>query len=183
MRALLLVSVLSAIAPSCRGGQEQAGDGKPPAKAETPEATRTTEPPAVDKPDPCGPAALGLAAARPLAPWTLPAGCTPTGGPGKQLIRSDAELRAALTCPDGVAPGVDLTKDALLVVGYTLSPAGVGLGALDDGKLVTLVSRQRNPCPNDPMPMPMNTTAWFVVPGGGERTFADKVCTVDSTCR
>lgn len=173
---MLLCSTLA-----CR--PEPAGDGKP----STPEAPddetsvdKSTPPPDATKPDPCGAAALGLGAARALDPWTLPSGCTPTGASGKAIARSDAELAALVQCPAGA--GVDFAAQAVLAVGYTLSPAGVGLGAFDDGNVVTLVSRQRNPCPNDPQPMPMNTTAWFVLPGGGERTFADKVCTVASTC-
>lgn len=181
MRQLVLVVLCSALA--CR--PEPTGDGKSvgddtraPEKPENAKATPPPEAPA--KPDPCGAAALGLGAARALDPWTLPSGCTPTGSRGKTIARTDAELAALVQCPAGV--GVDFSKQAVLAVGYTLSPAGVGLGAFDDGKVVTLVSRQRNPCPNDPMPMPMNTTAWFVVPGGGERTFADKVCKVETTC-
>jgi hypothetical protein len=183
MRELVLV-VLCSAAAACR--PEPAGDGKPvtPETADT-RAPDSVKPPtdAPAKPDPCGAAALGLGAARALDPWTLPSGCTPTGSSGKTIARSDAELAAIVQCPAGVATGVDFSKQAVLAIGYTLSPAGVGLGAFDDGKLVTLVSRQRSPCPDDPRPMPMNTTAWFVLPGGGERTFADTICTVESTCK
>lgn len=184
MRALLPVLLCSAITAPCRSEPER--DSKPV----TPEAAdaRPTEqapPPsdAPDKSDPCSAAALGLGAARALEPWKLPSGCTPTDIDGPRLARGDAELAALVQCPPGVASGVDFAAQAVLAVGYTLSPAGVGLTAFDDGEVVTLVSRQRNPCPGDPRPMPIGKTDWFLLLGGGERTFDNKVCTVAATCK
>lgn len=174
--ALPLLAAFACAAP------ESTTTRTPPPKVET--ADGKTPPPTdpTSKSDPCGPAALGLADARPLEPWTPPPGCSPRGD-GTKILRSDDELAPRLECTAGLNHLVDFSKHALLAVGYSLSPAGVGMGALDDGKVVTRVARQRSPCPGDPMPMPMNTTAWFLLPVGAERTFADKTCTVESTCK
>lgn len=165
MRELaLLGTTLVMLTPSCRGEPES-----------------TVEPPAADTADPCSATALGLGAAAPLSPWKPPTGCTSRSS-GTGLVRSDAELAARIACAAGSSAGVDFTKTALLATTYTLSPAGVGLSAFDDGKVVTLVSRQRNSCPGEPMPMPMSMTAWFSLPAGGERSFANSVCTVPTKC-
>lgn len=179
--ALPLLAAFACAAP------ESATTRTPPPKVETadgktPPPTDPTSKSDATKSDPCGPAALGLADAKPLEPWTPPPGCSPRGD-GTNILRSDDELTPRLECTAGLNHLVDFSKHALLAVGYSLSPAGAGMGALDDGKVVTRVARQRSPCPGDPMPMPMNTTAWFLLPVGAERTFADKTCTVESTCK
>lgn len=187
MRELVLgVSVLAGCLSSCRGGAEPQEAGRDGA---TKEATKEVAKDAAkdvkdvkDAKDPCGAAALGLAAATALAPWTPPAGCTPRGQ-GTAIVRTAAELDGRLACAGGASHGFDLASQGLVAVAYTMSPASVGLIAYDDGKTVTLVSRQRSPCPDDPLPMPMQGAAWFVLPTGGERTLADAVCTVESTCR
>lgn len=177
----LVVPVFAALACSGRGAPESTTASKDgPGKTEA--AGGKAQPDASGKPDPCGAAALGLGEARPLEPWRPPPGCSPRGD-GTQILRSDDELTPRLECTAGLNHLVDFTKHALLSVGYSLSPAGAGMGALDDGKVVTRVMRQRNSCPGEPMPMPMNTTAWFLLPAGAERTFADKVCTIESTCK
>lgn len=184
MRAfVLLVSALAIDPSTCRGGSEPTDATPPPV---TRDGADTKAPPIDDaiKPDPCSAAALRLENAAPLPGWQIPDGCTPGGGgTGETFLRSQADLTARVPCPPGVAHGVDFNKNAVLAVGYHLSPAGAGMGAFDDGKVITLVTRQRSPCPDDPRPMPMNTTAWFLVPAGGERTFANTICTIESKCR
>jgi hypothetical protein len=187
MRGLLLVAAWAAIAPTCRGG-EPTGDGATVESsqrintdaAKKPEDAGKAPPPAT-KPDPCGAAALGLKDATPLALWTPPAGCSPRApGGGNDIVRSADELQQRFGC---AAADVDFTKHSLLAVTHTLSPAGAGISGFDDGKVVTLATRQRFPCgPGGPMPMPMQVTAWFLLPAGGERTFAATTCTLASDC-
>jgi hypothetical protein len=187
MRELVLgVAMIFAVEPSsCRGG----ADGKDaPVKdgVDAPVKDGGVGAPVVKdagggKPDPCGAEALRLGSARVVAPWKIPAGCTPKGGQGNTIARSEEELKKVLECASG--SGVDFGEQAVLAVGYSLSPAGAGMSAFDDGEVVTLVTRQRSPCPNDPLPMPMNTMAWFLLAGGGERTFAGTNCTIESTCK
>ncbi|MBL9106756.1 MAG: hypothetical protein JNL82_37930 [Myxococcales bacterium] len=185
MRELVLLIAAFASLDGCRGGDKADSkdppvrDGKP--VDGEPVDARPTPPDAA--PDPCSATALRLEKAAPLTPWQVPAGCTPGGGGGgESFYRSEAELAARVPCPAGTALGVDFSRHAVLAVGYTLSPAGAGLGAFDDGKVITLVSRQQSPCPDAPMPMPMNTTAWFLVPAAGERTFATTACTIPAKC-
>jgi hypothetical protein len=187
-RILLAAPVLAALV-SC-GSAPEPTTRKDPAtplaadgKATPPTGEPVTPEPATDPAgsDPCGAAALGLGPAAALAPWTPPPGCSPRGA-GQAILRSDDELAPRLECTAGMNHLVDFTRHALLVVGYTLSPAGAGVGAFDDGKIITLVTRQRTPCPGDPMPMPMNTAAWYLLPVGAERSFADKTCTIASKC-
>lgn len=181
---ILLVPVFAALASSCSGAAESTASKDPKAGTAVADTTTRTPPPAPDaaKPDPCGAAALGLGTAPKLELWTPPPGCSPRGE-GTTILHSDDELTPRLECTAGLNHLVDFTKQALLVVGHTLSPAGAGVLAFDDGKVVTLVSRQRSSCPGDPMPMPMNATAWFLLPAGAERTFAAKTCTLDPQCR
>ena len=176
-RILLAVPILAALV-SCGSAPESTTTSKDPATRIAADAGPVTDSP---RPDPCGAAALGLGQAAALEPWTPPPGCSPRGD-GQAILRSDAELTPRLECTAGMNHLVDFTRHALLVVGYTLSPAGAGLGAFDDGKVITLVTRQRNPCPGAPMPMPMNAAAWYLLPVGAERSFADKTCTIESKC-
>jgi hypothetical protein len=187
-KLLLAAPALLAFASSACAAPESATSKNPPPKVESadsktpPPTDATTKTDGASKSDPCSPAALGLPDAKPLELWTPPPGCSPRGD-GTNILRSDDELTPRLECTAGLNHLVDFTKYALLAVGYTLSPAGAGVSALDDGKVVTRVTRQRSPCPGDPMPMPMNTTAWFLLPVGAERTFADKTCTIEPTCK
>lgn len=186
MRELVLgVAMIFAVEPSsCRGGADgkdaPVKDGVDVPVKDGKDVPVVIKDGAGGKQDPCGAEALRLGSARVVAPWTIPAGCTPKGGQGNTIARSEEELKAVLECASG--SGVDFGKQAVLVVGYSLSPAGAGMHAFDDGKVVTLVTRQRSPCPNDPLPMPMNTMAWFSLPTSGERTFANTTCVVDSKC-
>lgn len=170
------------IGPSCPG--EATREAPPTTDGKAGEVGKAGDVGAVadaGKQDPCGAAALGLKGAAALTAWTLPSGCTPRGSSGNTIAKNEAELRPLVECGGG--SGVDFNKQAVLAVGYSLSPAGVGMAAFDDGKVVTLAMKQRSPCKDDPMPMPMNTTAWFLLPAGGERTFANTVCTVESDCK
>lgn len=176
MRAILLVSVFAAVDPSCRGDEGKTPDG---GEAKTPPITGGKAEPAST--NPCDAAALGLGAAAALELWTPPTGCSPRVN-DRQFARSAEELAPLLVCEGGAAAGVDFAKQALLGIEYTLSPAGAGLGAFDDGKVITVVTRQREPCAGGPMPMPMQATTWFLLPAGGERTFAEKTCTIPSKC-
>jgi hypothetical protein len=178
VRAIFLVSVFAAVDPSCRGDEgKRAPDG---GEAKTPPIAER-EPDAGAATNPCDAAALGLGSAAALELWTPPTGCSPRVN-DRQFARSADELAPLLVCEAGVAAGVDFTKKALLGIEYTLSPAGAGLGAFDDGKVITVVTRQREPCAGGPMPMPMQATTWFLLPAGGERTFAEKTCTIPSKC-
>lgn len=173
MRECLLVAALAVVGPGCRGGVE-VGERGPTTKHDG----------TGDAADPCGAAALGLAGAATLAPWKPPAGCTSRGdGGGHLLVRDVGQLRQRLACDEGAAVDVDFSRQALLAASYTLTPAGAGLAAFDDGKVVTLATRHRTTCPDEPLPMPLPpTTIWFVVPGGGERSVAGTTCTVPTTC-
>lgn len=188
MRTKVLVVPLFAALAACGSAPESATSKDPSGAAGAAAATTTPPPPDAAgkadaaKPDPCGAAALGLGQAVALEPWNPPPGCSPRGD-GKAILRGDAELTPRLECTAGMNQIVDWTRHALLAVGYTLSPAGAGLGALDDGRVITLVTRQRSPCPGDPRPMPMNTTAWFRLPAGAERSFAERTCSVESVCK
>lgn len=180
------MAAVAAIDPTCRGGaptgDRTTGDSSQRVDSDaTKKSGDSRQAPEPAKPDPCGAAALGLAAATPLAPWTPPAGCSPRApGGGNDVVRGADELQRRFGC---AAADVDFHRHSLLAVTHTLSPAGAGISAFDDGEVVTLATRQRSPCgPGGPMPMPMQTTAWFLLPAGGERTFAPTTCTLASEC-
>lgn len=136
-----------------------------------------SEPPPQPKPDPCA-----VAGATKLAAWKVPDGCAVKDAGEPTWIRTDADLAAHLVCGADV-PEQDLPAPPLLAVERTLSPATVGIDAYDDGKTITWVSRQRNPCPGEPPPMPVPASFVFVASGlTGDRAFADKICTVDIKC-
>jgi hypothetical protein len=119
-----------------------------------------------------------------LTAWKPPAECTLKGGTqSPRSISNDADARAHLECKDPKAKlGVDFAKQQLIVTSRSLSPAGVGFDVYDDGKKITVVSRQRNPCKNDPRPMPGPNTTMIFQTTGGARVFADAACTVESKC-
>ncbi len=129
------------------------------------------------------PAALGLAGAKPLAPWAPPPGCTFRGGADDAVfVRTEAELGAQLECT-GAPAGVDLTTHALFVARRMLSPAQIGTDVLDDGKALTFVARQRTTCPDDPHPMPITVPMAFLLPAGETRELKDASCTVAASCK
>lgn len=126
--------------------------------------------------DACAPSALGLPTAKHLPTLSLTGDCPFSG---TAIIRSDDEARERFACAVGK---VDWSKQSLLVTRRTVSPATVGFDALDDGAKVTFVGRQRSPCPDDPRPMPMEQTLAYPIPAGGDRAFAETVCTVPTKC-
>lgn len=162
-----------------RGVDGGGGDAKPDAKTAERHGPRTTGP------DPCDPATLGLGAAKPVAPWAAPAGCTATSSatPGPATIRSDAEFAARFRCPAGTASGIDFATHQLMVEDRDLSPAGAGTSVVDDGAKVTSINRFRSPCPGDPQPMPMPYTLAYLLPRDAKRVFAETTCTLSSTCK
>jgi hypothetical protein len=110
----------------------------------------------------------------------MPKGCTVTANAPTTLVTTESDMGVALACT--TPHGIDFTKSSLAIVRTTLSPATVGIDALDDGKTVTIVSRQRASCKGDPQPMPMPVTRLFLV-DAGERAFADTTCTIESSCK
>jgi hypothetical protein len=99
------------------------------------------------------------------------------------IVRSESELAAVISCAVPAPSGIDFTRNKLVVVTRMLSPAGMGTDVLDDGTTVTFVARERRPCPNDPLPMPISYTIAFLLPADAPRAFADRSCAVDTPCR
>ncbi len=132
--------------------------------------------------DPCGPQALDLGAAASLVAWKPPPGCAAKGTRGSVIIGNGEDLTARLQCNEGVEHGLDLSKERLLQVRGSMSPATIGWAAYDDGGRLTVVTKFRSPCPSDPRPMPMEFTQWFLVPADAERELAETTCTVKTKC-
>jgi hypothetical protein len=120
--------------------------------------------------------ALGL----PLVTWKAPEGCTPKGGSGTVTIKSEEELKAHFDCK--TFTGIDFAKNPLVIDHRMMSPAFAGNDVLDDGKQITIVTKFRSSCPNEPPPMPAPYMLSYLVPGGGPRTFAQATCNVDYKC-
>lgn len=129
----------------------------------------------------CRPAAL--ASARTLPGWQAPETCRWKGGVSASgtTVRSDAELAALLDCQGGPS-GFDFRANALVVSAHTLSPATLGVEALDDGQAITWLSRSRPNCPKDPLPMPITQTLAVIVPADASRALRQGSCTVPRTC-
>jgi hypothetical protein len=136
---------------------------------------------AVEHASGCNLASIGLAAARPTPTFQIPAGCTPGSAGDASPIRNEDAFHATFHC---TAPsGIDFTKSELHVVMRALSPAGVGMQVVDDGTTVTLVALYRDPCPNEPPPMPMQVPVAYLLPAGAVRAVAaDRSCKVASSC-
>ena len=130
--------------------------------------------------DPCSPVALRLPAAAALTPWKPPVGCGTRKVIGNVLIKTDAQAAKTFDCP-GTKLGIDFSNTGILVSSRTLSPATVGIDALDDGKTVTLVNRFRRPCAKESRPVPVPMTFMFLITRG-DRRFSDASCTVDAAC-
>jgi hypothetical protein len=134
----------------------------------------------------CTADALKLVGARPAPIWKAPEGCTlrPAGAGGLPIIvRTEEELQAHLECKGKVASGVAFERESVVLAVRTLSPAGTGTNVFDDGKIVTLVSKQRSPCKNEAPPMPVSYTMAFTIaasPVG--RTFTESTCKVSAPC-
>lgn len=133
--------------------------------------------------DPCAPATLGLSAARPVAPWAAPQGCTAVGDrPGRSRISSEGAFAKRFRCAEGTTSGIDFRAQELVVEDRSLSPAGAGTTIVDDGATVTFIERFRSPCPDDPQPMPMPFTLGFLLPKDATRIFASTTCTLPPKC-
>jgi hypothetical protein len=112
----------------------------------------------------------------------LPRECRWVGGFGETVLHDAAEYAAGVQCEGGVAPSVDFATNEIHVVRYSMSPAHAGRETLDDGTVVTFVTRFRHNCPDDPMPMPMDVTYGFLLPKGATRTYHEASCSLPENC-
>jgi hypothetical protein len=153
--------------------REQGGEAKPQGGEAKPPAD----------PNSCMPA--GLEAASKVETVVLPRGCQVTTGSlsAPTIVRSEAELAGVITCePGSQLPAIDFTKHQLHVAEFSLSPAYGGSELFDDGKTVTFVQRDRSPCPDDPLPMPIGSSIAYLLPQGAERSHAQLSCTLPPKC-
>jgi hypothetical protein len=129
----------------------------------------------------------GLEAAHSVEIVRLPSGCRVTSGgsiTAPSVVGSADELASALECDAGAQrPTIDFGKSQLMLVEFSMSPAYGGSEVFDDGSKVTFVQRDRSPCPDDPMPMPMQTTLMYLLPHGAQRTYQQASCTLPARCR
>lgn len=129
--------------------------------------------------------APGLERAHRLEIVALPRECTFTNGGSTRaprVLRTADELAASIVCQGALPPAINVATQDVYVVTYTMSPASTGLVTFDDGATLTFVSRFRQPCPDDPMPMPMNSTFAFTLPKGATRAYAEASCTLPLAC-
>jgi hypothetical protein len=131
----------------------------------------------------CAPAAMGLVRARVITAWRAPSGCTlRNAGPTPTPVRDETSFARMFACEAGVASGVDWSRFSLWAMQTTLSPAGAGYSVFAEGSRVTLVTRQRSPCPDDPRPMPIPYSLAFLLPVG-EVALTQRTCTLPPRCR
>lgn len=127
-----------------------------------------------------------LASAHEVEIVRLPQGCSWTGAgtlTAPTVLADDAAVAGAIACSGPTTPTIPLGADQLHVVSYTMSPAFGGMAIVDDGTTITVVMRDRPPCPGDPMPMPMPGSALaYRVPHGATRAYAQRACTLPRTC-
>jgi hypothetical protein len=120
----------------------------------------------------CDLATLGLGAAHVVPMYEPPAACSRPGNSGaRDPIRSEAQFRAAFTCPPGVGSGIDFDRDQLMVQQQMMSPMGVGGEVVDDGKTVSYVPHERIPCAGEPHLEPMDVEVMYLLPAGSEREY------------
>lgn len=129
----------------------------------------------------------GLEHATVIQPIALPDGCRWQGGgpPSAPRIAGTAEeLAAALVCDAGATPpAIDLPAVRVVIVEESLSPASSGSEIRDEGHAIVFVDRQRSPCPDDPLPMPMQRSFGFTLARAmGERAYRTAVCTIPPHC-
>ncbi len=134
--------------------------------------------------DPCSADQLGLTGAKKLSRKLLRSGCRPKESAPPQLLTSEEQFTKQVDCTDKATGASHNWSAGMLVVATrSPSPAEAGVLAYDDGKVITFVSMQRTPCPDDPRPMPgPNETHVFIAEPNGARTFADRACTVQRAC-
>jgi hypothetical protein len=124
----------------------------------------------------------GIEGAHPVGGVSLPTTCSfsASGSPSAPLRVDDPTK--AVSCEAGTAAVMDLGGQDLVVVRYEISPASTGLEVYDDGTTVTFATRFRQPCPNDPHPMPMQQIFGFMLPKGEARTWREANCTLPLDC-
>lgn len=118
-----------------------------------------------------------------------PDGCSfSEGGTAASPLRipSAAELASRVVCrpdaPAALTQPIDFSASDVYLVTHTLSPAYGGGEIRDDGAVITFVTRFRPPCPDDPMPMPIQSTFGFELPSGGARSFREANCSLPEAC-
>jgi hypothetical protein len=170
-------------APDAAPAASKAAATSAPASSAPVASAPATSAAAVANPkDPCDPSALGLKNVKRADFWKPPEGCQDTGI-GAPVIHSDADFHARFGCPK-MAAGVDFTKSELHEESRGLPPAGAGWDTYYDDKTLYVVSRQRSPCPNDPRPMPMNVTVYYLLPAGSpDRDHKMMACTLPASCK
>ena len=99
-----------------------------------------------------------------------------------QILRTAEELAAAIACTGATPPSIDMSAHDVYVVRYSMSPAFGGRETLDDGTVLTAITRFRNNCPDDPLPMPMDIVYAFIMPKGATRTYREATCTLPRRC-
>jgi hypothetical protein len=135
-------------------------------------------------PDPCGAAALKLAGAKLLVEYKKPEFCEAQITSGRAVMKSQVDFDRYFRCAKDHQIAIDWKKQALVFDAWMMSPAAAGLDAYDDGKVITFVTRDRSPCPNDPHAMPITLQKYFVLAAGGAgRTYADASCTMPAHCK
>jgi hypothetical protein len=129
----------------------------------------------------------GIESAHAVAFVDLPGGCAFTaGGSASQpdVLHSQEELQRVLHCDSDilVLPTIDFAANDVYVVTQSMGPAYAGSETLDDGTTITFLERDRPPCPNDPMAMPMNSTYAFTLPHGATRAYRSVACSLPLHC-
>lgn len=151
-------------------------------KVDEPESKPDAEPPG--DPNTCMPA--GLEAAVEVETVVLPRECRVVASgsiSAPTIVRNADELAAAIECDAGSSPpAIDFGEHQLHVANFMLSPAYGGSVLVDDGKTVTFVQRDRSPCPDDPLPMPIGSSLAYLLPQAAERTYAQLACTLPAKC-
>ena len=127
-----------------------------------------------------------LAGAAEVKPVKLARGCrfrSSARWPAPEIVDTTAKLDAVLSCSGGANASIDLKAHDLFLFQYTLSPASGGASVYDDGSKLTLVSRSRVPCGNEPRAMPLSIVLGYAMPKGAKRTYANASCVVASVCK
>ena len=174
MRALL-VSVLSLVA--CGHAAPETNSPPPPSSPPTTTVVDDTELTCTVE---------GVANAHAVTFTSLPTGCrfTRVGSPeAPALITAADDLASVTHCADGSVPPLDLSTNDVYVYSFSMGPAYAGGEVVDDGATVTMIERDRPPCPNDPMPYPMPSSIYaLLLPHGATRTFRQLACSLPLRC-
>lgn len=135
--------------------------------------------------DPCSPDRLKLGEVQKLIAFDLPKDCRPKPPAIRVLVRSEKDFGERMTCDKKAVAGVDFKKVMLVAWLKNVVPNATGNDIWDEGgRKVTVVTRQKQICPEDPKVEPSQATVAFltetdpVPPEFGEMT-----CTVPATCK